>query len=117
MKHMAPLTLAALILAACTPSPAPAPAAPADTPAAQPTATETVLDCGPVAAMFDDLVKRKATGLTEADALAELSARGAYTEGYVVDAVFDLAPDGNVAIARADVLAKCRTVNKTGTTY
>lgn len=73
--------------------------------------------CEQVRAMFDDLVTRKEAGLTMLEALAELSDRGAYTESYVVDAVYGLKPDGNVAVARVDVMAKCRTVHKTGATY
>ncbi len=115
-----PILAAALILAGCNPTPAPrqveAAAPPAPDPV-RPTAVETVLDCAPVNQLFDDLVKRKAAGLTEREALAELSARGAYTEGYVVDAIWKADPKTPIALTRADVLSTCRNVKKTGTTY
>lgn len=120
MKHIAPAALAALILAACTPSPAPAPARQAEAPApaaADPAPTPQVDACERVGALVDDLMQRKSTGLTEREALAELSARGDYRLGYVVDGVFTAKPDTAAAITRADILATCRRVEKTGTTY
>lgn len=116
------LTISLLALAACSPPPASTPSTQSEADAAPETATvkateRVPVECDQVRAMFDDLVTRKAAGLSQLEALAELSDRGAYTEGYVVDAVYGLAPDGNVAVARVDVMAKCRTVHKTGATY
>lgn len=114
---LAPILIA---LSACGPTPTP-PASAASNEDAAPVAAAAQerlpVACEQVRAMFDDLVKRKEAGLSMLEALAELSDRGAFTESYVVDAVYDLAPDGNVAVARVDVMAKCRTVHKTGTTY
>lgn len=62
-------------------------------------------------------MKRKATGMTEDDALAELSQRGDYRLGYVVDGVFKAKPDTPTAMTKADVLTTCRTVKNTGATY
>ena len=109
-----------LALAACSAPPAPSASAESKEDAAPASAApqeRVPVACEQVRAMFDDLVTRKEAGLTMPEALAELSDRGAYTESYVVDAVYGLKPDGNVAVARVDVMAKCRTVHKTGATY
>lgn len=109
-----------LALAACSAPPAPPASAESKEDAAPAIAApqeHVPVACEQVRAMFDDLVERKEAGLTMLEALAELSDRGAYTESYVVDAVYGLASDGNVAVARVDVMAKCRTVHKTGATY
>lgn len=114
------LSMSLLVLVACSPSPAPTnPEASKEdvAPAAVAPQERVPVACEQVRAMFDDLVARKAAGLSQLEALAELSDRGAFTEGYVVDAVYGLEPGANVAVARVDLMAKCRTVHKTGATY
>jgi len=74
--------------------------------------------CDYVARLFDDLVDRKAAGMTEREALAELSARGDFALGYVVDGVFGdrFGPGGSVA-AKVDTLAACRRMAAGGKLY
>ena len=105
------------ILAGCSPGQERRQAEAESAKPAGPTAVETVLDCGPAAALFNDLVRRKAAGLTQDDALSELSARGAYTESYVVDAIWRADPKTPVELTRADVLSTCLNVKKTGAAY
>ncbi|UKE77999.1 hypothetical protein [Xanthomonas graminis] len=114
----------ALFLVACSPSPQPnqqpvaetsAPA-PAPAPAAAP--APEAEKCDHVADLFDMLVKKKADGWVEADVLADMSARGEYSLGYVVDGVFgDRFGPGGGAMARADTLAACRRMAKGGDLY
>lgn len=109
-----------LVLAACSPSTAPSTSEVSKedvVPAAVTPKDRMPVACEQVRAMFDHLVELKAAGLRQLEALAELSDRGAFTEGYIVDAVYGLEPGANVAVARVDVLAKRRTVHKTGATY
>lgn len=74
--------------------------------------------CDYVARLFDDLVDRKAAGMTEREALSELSARGDFALGYVVDGVFGnrFGPGGSVA-AKVDTLAACRRMAAGGKLY
>jgi hypothetical protein len=110
------ILIAALMLAACNPQEqarqVEAAAAPGDA------ALVPEGECARVAELFDDLVKRKAGGWVEADALAELSARGDYSAAYVVDGVFGtrFGPGGS-ASARADTVAACRKLASGGTIY
>lgn len=109
--------LAALALAACAPSAPEAHQVEAAAAEPAPTATETVLACGPVGELFDDLARRKDAGATEDDALDVLRSGQAFTESYVVDALYRAKPETPRAITRADVLATCTNVHKTGATY
>jgi hypothetical protein len=114
----------ALFLAGCNPQPnqpsvteAPAPApAPSSAPAATPAPKADA--CDHVSDLFDMLVKKKADGWVEADALADMSARGEYSLGYVVDGVFgDRFGPGGSAMARADTMAACLRMAKGGDLY
>ncbi len=90
-------TLTIIALSACNPpearqmeavkaaESAPAPAA---APTPQEDAKARAAECVHVADLFDMLAKKKAEGWTEADALADMTARGEYSLGYVVDGVF-----------------------------
>jgi hypothetical protein len=119
----AAVILAAVVLAACAPpqapTPPPAPAAAVQAPAPSPEPAKPAGDdCdGYVARLVDELVARRAKGATEDDALALLSSRGDFRLSYVVDGVFHADDSTPAAITRADILATCRRVNETGTTY
>lgn len=90
-------------------APVPAPAPAAELPAAS---------CDHVGDLFDMLVKNKAEGWTEADALADMTARGEYALGYVVDGVFgDRFGPGGGALARAETMTACRRMAEGGTLY
>jgi hypothetical protein len=80
---------------------------------------ERARDCDSyVAELFDMLVKRKADGWTERDGLAELTARGDHSLGYVADGVFGTRyGEGGSAMARNDVLAACRRMAEGGELY
>lgn len=129
-----PVAVLAFALAACTPpeatttataadappAPAPAPEAPATSPTARVDrdASHALKECDHAAELFDDMAKRKAAGGTEREALDDLSARGDYSLGYVVDGVFGTryGPGGS-AMARADTLVACRRMAKGGDLY
>jgi len=53
-------------------------------------------DCNSIVDIARDLQRRRAAGLTEDQALAQMSARGRYLLGYVVDGVFRADPDTSV---------------------
>jgi len=63
------------------------------------------------------LIEQRAVGMTEREALADLSARGEYQMGYVVDGVFRAKPGESVAVTRDDIVRTCRKVSSTGATY
>ena len=110
----------ALFLAACNPQPNQQPVAetPTSAPAAAPAPAPEADACDHVADLFDMLAKKKADGWVEADVLADMSARGEYSLGYVVDDVFgDRFGPGGGAMARADTLAACRRMDKGGDLY
>lgn len=122
LPALAAIAAASLVLAACggpaptsQPAATPAPAKAANAPPAS--AASADAECDRVSAIVDDLTKRKATGLTESDALAEFSARGDFRLGYVVDGVFKAAADTPAAITKADILASCRQQAKGGDVY
>ena len=109
-----------LCLAGCNPPEArqleaakPAEPVPAAAAPEQPAAS-----CDHVSNLFDMLVKHKAEGWTEADALADMTARGEYALGYVVDGVFgDRFGPGGGALARAETMTACRRMADGGTLY
>lgn len=75
------------------------------------------LDCDRVGDQASYMIARRAAGLTERDALAELSARGDYRQGFVVDGVFGAKPGASPAMTRAEIVQVCKHFNKTGSTY
>lgn len=75
------------------------------------------LDCDKVGDQASDIIKRRAAGLTERDALAELSARGDYRLGFVVKDAFRADPGASQAFTRAEIVQKCKTINRTGSAY
>jgi len=85
--------------------------------AAAPAFAADPLDCDKVGDQASDMIARRAGGLTERDALAELSARGDYRLGFVVDGVFGAKPGASPAVTRAEIVQVCKHVNKTGSTY
>lgn len=85
--------------------------------AAAPAFAAEPLDCDKVGDQASDMIARRASGLTEREALAELSARGDYRLGFLVDGVFGAKPGASPAMTRAEIVQKCKHVNKTGTTY
>jgi hypothetical protein len=106
----------AFFLAACNPQPSQQLVA--EAPASAPAPASKADACDHVADLFDMLVKKKADGWVEADALADMSARGEYSLGYVVDGVFgDRFGPGGGAMARADTLAACQRMAKGGDLY
>lgn len=119
-RSTAAAILAALILAACNPpadTPAPRQAEAATTPAPDVPNPEAG-NCEHVGELFDLYAKRKADGWTEAGALKDLSARGDYSLGYVVDGVFgDRYGEPGSGTARAEVLVTCRRLAKGGDVY
>lgn len=74
-------------------------------------------ECEFVREMATDLQRRKTAGMTEDEALAELSARGEYQLGYVVDGVFDAPPGASEAVTLHDIVSTCKRVKETGSTY
>ncbi len=117
MNRIILLFLAALAVTACGQQPAPQ-----TTPAVSEAAPEPVAapasPCDHVGALFDMLAVKKAEGWTEADALADMSARGESSLGYVVDGVFGnkFGEPGGM-LARVEVLKVCRRLADGGDIY
>lgn len=85
--------------------------------AAAPAFAADPLDCDKVGDQASDIIKRRAAGLTERDALAELSARGEYRLGFVVKDAYRAEPGASPAFTRAEIVQKCKTINRTGSAY
>ena len=71
-------------------------------------------DCNSIVDIARDLQRRRAAGLTEDQALAEMSARGRYLLGYVVDGVFRADPDTSETITLHAIWKKCNQSGRFG---
>lgn len=78
---------------------------------------KTQIDCDQVGERARDMLQRRIDGLTEDQALAELSAAGDYELGFLVDGVFALGAEERPTTTVVDIKQVCRQVNATGSTY
>lgn len=74
-------------------------------------------ECESVRDLAGSMQRRRAAGLTEKQALAELSERGQFELSYVVDGVFRADPGTPEAITRHDIGEACKRVQKSGAVY
>lgn len=88
-----------------------------DTGARAKPAKATATNCEHVEQLFDMLVKKKAEGWTERQALADMSERGEYAfGGPLVDSVFGTRfGEAGSALAKSDMLRACKRVAAGGT--
>lgn len=98
MVRLAAIACAGALLAACS--------SPAD--------TARHAECDKVGDMASRLIEQRAAGTTEREALADLSARGEYRMGYVVDGVFRAKPGASAAVTRAEIVQVCHKVSRDG---